>query len=87
MTIDMFRMIQTLEREKRHEDFNHTSDPPSRASFVSFILLPTLTLISSGTVFPFQKEKSIIMEVSTAGKFFLGPPHIRFAAQTETFQY
>ncbi|XP_065214251.1 protein SCAI [Planococcus citri] len=33
MTIDMFRMIQTLEREKRHEDFNHTSDPPSRASF------------------------------------------------------
>lgn len=35
MTIDMFRMIQTLEREKRHEEFNHTSDPPSRASFVS----------------------------------------------------
>ncbi|XKL60173.1 hypothetical protein PGB90_001189 [Kerria lacca] len=33
MTIDMFRMIQTLEREKRHEEFNHTSDPPSRASF------------------------------------------------------
>ncbi|KAK7578269.1 hypothetical protein V9T40_010474 [Parthenolecanium corni] len=33
MTIDMFRMIQTLEREKRNEEFNHTSDPPSRASF------------------------------------------------------
>lgn len=35
MTIDMFRMMQTLEREKNRDEVNHVSDPPSRASFVS----------------------------------------------------
>lgn len=35
MTIDMFRMMQTLEREKNRDEINHVSDPPSRASFVS----------------------------------------------------
>jgi len=35
MTIDMFRMIQTLEREsKRQEEHNHHVSPPSRQSFV-----------------------------------------------------
>ncbi|XP_050538417.1 protein SCAI [Daktulosphaira vitifoliae] len=33
MTIDMFRMMQTLEREKNRDETNHVSDPPSRASF------------------------------------------------------
>lgn len=37
MTIDMFRMMQTLEREKNRDEINHVSDPPSRASFVSII--------------------------------------------------
>lgn len=35
MTIDMFRMIQTLERETRRQEEHAQISPPSRQSFVS----------------------------------------------------
>lgn len=38
MTIDMFRMIQTLERESRRHEEHTQMSPPPRQSFVSIYI-------------------------------------------------
>lgn len=69
MTIDMFRMMQTLEREKNRDEINHVSDPPSRASFVSSNTPNDFLKLNRYIFKQYPRKKIIITRVSKSNNF------------------